>query len=656
MGNGSRPPRGETAFKRSAREGAGRLREAIAAGVKKDYRKAVSILEEIISGYEGPAEAFLYLGRALHVLGNHSRALAAFNDYIALNPQSPEGYFFAGRGCLALGFYPRAVQYLEKALAKNNKSGEIMALLGTALLKARRSQAAVETLQRAVEAAPEDPRIYRAYLNALFIRGIRLCRGENYALGSQMLRFALENGRDGPLLRLELGRASREMGFLEEAAEHYSQALKFSPGDPVIRWYRVSIYMELNKKAEALEDLSLIRSQGASLPDLPWDSGAVDRFMIRSFLEEGQWRRAADACRNRLKKGGNDPAIHAMYAEAQRRLRNYSAAENHLWRALETDQESLELWYALALTAWEGRSLKTLKTALENARTLGGDEEILSRFSLLYEIERSRKPLKLIGLLQEAIRAMGPDPELMYALGKNYLKTGLLEAAESWFAKTLFLTPRHEEAHLGRIAALEALFDEGGGRWGGKLAASYREYLEYWPDNRSIRRDEALFLVRTRKYGAASKKLEALLAWDPANPGLRRVLAYSYRKQGKYRSAAVYLKALLKERPRDIKLLLEYSGCVERAGGIQYARTILEKADPYFSGAPEIPTALGLLAYREGALERAFDHLLTAASRNKRDPRPWHWLFLIAQREGDRSGAERYEREYRRILGQGAAP
>ncbi|MDR0448002.1 MAG: tetratricopeptide repeat protein [Treponema sp.] len=640
----------ESEFRRSAREGEERLKAALAAGSRREYPKAVMILEEIIANYEGPAEAFLYLGRALHCLEYHSRALAAFNDYIAQKPHSYQGYFFAGRSCLVLGFFQRAINYLQQALLREKNNSQILALLGAALLKARRSGAAVEIFQQAVEIAPDDQRIYRAYLNALFIRALRLCKDEKYQLGIQMLHFVLENGRDGPLLRLELGRASRELGLLEEAVEHYTQAIHFSPEDPMIRWYRSSIYMELGRKTEAIEDLSIIRSQGAQLPDLPWTGILIDRFMIISFLKNGQWRRAADACRDWIKKRGSEPEIHAIYAEAQRNLKNYSAAENHLNRALEADGKSIQLWYALMLTAWEGRNFKTLKRALYTAKKLGGEKDLLSRFSILYESEHTQDTKRVITLLQKAIHSLGPEPELMYTLARSYLKIGLVEAAESWFSKTLVLQKRHEEAWLGLIAAREVLFEEGQKKSGKKLSLAYREYLENWPDNRSIRRDEAMFLVKTREYKTAVKKLEALLAWDPSNPGLRRVLAYSYRKLENYRSAAIYLRALLLEKPKDIGLLVEYCGCIERAGSVNYARMILEKAAAYFTKSSEIPTALGLLSYREGFPEKSFDYFREAISKNNKDPRPFHWMHLIAKKKGDLEGAGRYEREYQRIM------
>jgi tetratricopeptide (TPR) repeat protein len=622
----------------------------VEAGARRDYEKAVAILEEIVSEYEGPPEAFLFLGRALHCLGDYSRALAAFNDYAALKPRSFEGYLFAGRTCLVLKFYHRAVNYLEKALKRNKKNPDIMALLGVACLKSRRSAAAVEMLQNAVEHAPENQRFYRAYLNALFIRAIRVCRGDDYELGANMLRFVLDNGKDGPLIRLELGRACRNMGLLEEAAGHYTEAIAFSPRDPTIRWYRASIYMELGRNAEAVEDISIIRGEGVNVPDLPWTGILVDRFMITSLLEAGQWRRAADACREWLKRRDSTAEIHAMYAEAQRNLKNYPAATNHLRRALENEPERLQLWYAMILTSWEGKDLKTLKKALYTAKKLNGDAQILSRFSILYESETSPDPLRVSTLLQKAVHSLGPEPALMYALGKSYLKTGMLEAAVSWFAKTLYLVPSHEEASLGIIAAREQLFEEGEKDAARNLSLSYREYLDKWPDNRSIRRDEALFLIRITEYEQAAKKLEALLAWDSSNRGLRRVLAYSYRKMGRYRSASVYLRALLKEKPRDIKLLLEYCGCIERAGGLSYAKVILEKAYAAFAGSSEIPTALGLVAYREGNLERAYHFLTEAAERNRNDPRPYRWMALIAKGAGNAEGAARYEREYQRVI------
>ncbi|GHU84057.1 hypothetical protein FACS189473_0250 [Spirochaetia bacterium] len=699
----------------AAQEGREKLNRAIRAGVQRDYGKAVRILEDLISAFDAPPEAYLFLGRSLHALKDYSRALAAFTEFVRLRPRSPEGYRFAGRAYLTLGMPQQAALLLEKALkladgarhhpedACRPSDGYTMALLGTAYLKAKRSKQAADMLQRAVEAAaglPSSPgapagkplspaeqrRIYRAYLNALLIRGIRLCRQEQYALGMPMLRFVLDNGdeeaRNIPLLRLELGRACRETGLLDEAVEHYTQALNYAPDDTRIRWYRASILMSLGRSTEALQDLDRIRSsagEAQELPeDLPWNSDLVDRFMIRSFLENGEWRRAADAAKMLLKRGegGNQPAglaeqsasaaqpsvraaIHAMYAEAQRNLREYRSALNHLHRAIELDGHQIQLWYAMLLTAWEGEDWKSLKKALKSVKAMGGESEIIQRFSILLEVKTGipdgptteAEDRRIIALLQNAVRTLGPEPDLMYALAERYLKTGLLDAAITWFTKIILIRQDYERAYLGEIAAWEGLLKDGDGKAAKKLPAAYDRYLEIWPDNRSIRRDRALFLIRRGEFTKAAAELEALLPWEPANPTLRRVLAYAYRKTGRYREAAFFLKSLLKEKPEDTGLLLEYTGCLTRAGAAQYAMAVLEKAMALFSHSIEVSLTLGALFYREKKIERAFDIFREAAAKHTKDARPYQWMAKIARQLGETEGAARYDREAKNRLG-----
>ncbi|MDR0589388.1 MAG: tetratricopeptide repeat protein, partial [Spirochaetaceae bacterium] len=566
-----------------AAAGREKLNLAIQAGVERDYTRSVKLLEELLSEYDAPPEAYLYLGRSFHALKDYSRALAAFNDYLRLNPHSGEGYFFAGRTYAALGMPHKAVPLLRRALEYNPDNPSVLALLGISCLKSKHSASAVEVLQRAVEIAPDNKRIYHGYLNALFIRGVRLCRMENYELGIGMLRFVLDNGFDSLLLRLELGRAARELNQPEEALTHYTRAIHFAPRDPMIRWYRTSVLMALKRNGEALTEIEKIRSSlEGKLPNLPWNSELVDLFMIRSLLEAGEWRQAADSCRNWLKYRRADPLIHAMDAEALRNLGDRTSAKNHLERALELDPRQIQLWYTLIVNAWEDKDWKTLRWGLKNAKKFEGDGDLIQRFSVLYETATDNNDPRIIETLQGAIRSLGPDPELMYALGERYLKIGFIEAALSWFKKVMVIQKDHEKAYLGVIAAQEFFFKEGRPKAREGLQKAYRAYLKQWKDNYVIRRDQALFLVKIGEFEKAARDLEILLVWEPTNPTLRRVLAYSYRKSGRYREAAVFLKALLKEKPRDIKLLLEYTGCLERAGAGFYAAAVLEKARNLF--------------------------------------------------------------------------
>jgi tetratricopeptide (TPR) repeat protein len=644
---------------------------AIRAGVNRDYAEAARILEDLSAAADAPPEACLYLGRSYHALGDLPGALSAYSEFIRLKPDSPLGYFFAGRGYLALGMPRQAILFLESSLERGPGNVSALALLGTACLKARRSRAAVDILQQAVEAGvpgknispAEQKRIYRAYLNALFIRGIKLCRAEDYDAGMRMLDFVLKNGRNEvkniPLLRLELGRVCRETGRLAEAAAHYTEAINCAPGDTRIRWYRASILMALGRNEEALKDLEMIRRAGGreagGIPaHLPWNGELVDRFMIRSFLERGEWRRAADAARAWLKTRRPDPSIHAMYAEALRNLGNYESALNHLNRAAGLAGGEVRIWYAMLMTSREAGDWKTLRKALRKVRELSGDADIIRRFTALLEVKTAlptgetteAQDRRAVELLQKAIRIMGPDEDIMFLLGERCLKLGLLEAAVTWFTKIAAVNPGHERAFLGIIAAWEGLVRDGEAGAETRLLAAYRRCLERWPGNRAIRREFALLLVRRGDFAQAAAELETLLPREPGNPGLRRLVAYCYRKTGRCREAAFYLKGLLKEKPGDTGLLLEYSGCLARAGAAGYAIMVLEKALAVFDNLPfEAILSLGDLLYREKRIERAFDIFREAAAKSGGDPRPYRRMAAMSRELGNGEEARRYGRE-----------
>jgi tetratricopeptide (TPR) repeat protein len=266
--------------KKRKSQGRGKLALAIEEGKRRNYHKAAGLLQELISETDAPPEAWLLLGRSLHALGDYSRALAAYNDFIRQKPRSAEGYLFAGRSYLAAGLPYKAVPFLRKAVA-NNPAADAKALLGVAYLRSKHSEAAVQTLEEAVESAPENKRIYRAYLNSLLVRGTRLCRAENYDLGLQMLRFVSENMPeagvpDNPFIRLELGRAARETGHLDEALGHFTQALRLSGNDRGIRWSRVGVLMALGRNGEAKEEIDSVRSSGAWVPDTPMNKELGD--------------------------------------------------------------------------------------------------------------------------------------------------------------------------------------------------------------------------------------------------------------------------------------------------------------------------------------------------------------------------------------------
>ncbi|GAB1481577.1 hypothetical protein MASR2M78_03920 [Treponema sp.] len=499
-------------------------------------------------------------------------------------------------------------------------------------------------MQNAVELAPDDKRIYKAYLNALLVRGLRLIRGSETELGEQMLLFVLNNGLELPLPHLELGRLYKGAGRLTEALDQYDKAISLSPKDSKLHWYRASLLMALGKDEEARSELSILTDLGSEIPDLEWNAELVDRFLIRSLIEHKDWRRAAEACKVWLKKRKSDPTIHAMLAEALRNLGDYEAAFNHAQRAVESSKDT-EPRYALLLILYESEDWKQLKTELIKSERLGLDSEVLLRFTALLGAKTDPDDKKVISLIQEAIRQTGPAPELMFALAERYFRLGLSDLAENWYRKTRTIEKGHERAYLGEIAAAENLLEGGEEEAEDRLRLAYEEYLELWSDNLSIKREYALFLVRQGHYKGASEELRELLAWEPRNATLRRLLAYTYRKTKRYREAAVLLKGLLREQPRELEILMEYVACLQKAKAKEYALAVLEKALPLFPKNSVPVRALAELYLKNGKKEKAIEMYSKAAALSKTDSRSRRALAELYLSSGLGELAQRYENE-----------
>ena len=625
-----------------------KFEDAVRAGARREYGEAVRLLEEVLAKSDEFPEALLYLGRANHARGEYGRSIASFTDFLQQHPKSTIARLYLGRSYIAAGLPRRAIPYLLDAVERRPDDPSVVAMLALAFLKSRNSAKAVQYFERAVQLAPSDARVYRGYVNSLLVRGIRLARSGDGDLAAQMLDFAVRNGADGVLPRLELAKLFREAGDLRSALDHYDRAVEFSPGDPNLRWYRASALMALNEESAARREIDAIRSLGAEIPDVPWNAQLIDRFMIASLLSAARWKKASAACSAWLKKFGPDPAIHAMYAEALRGLGEYEAAENHARRAIAAAPGEAGLHYGLLLVLWEKRDWKAMRTELPAARRLGCDPETLLRFSALLASKTGSDDKAVVALVQDSIRKTGPAPELMFALASRYLRLGLADLAEPWYRKTLAVEADNESAAIGLIAALEVSVEEDAPGAAVRLVEAYESYTAAYPSNRKINREFALFLVRARLFKRAVPRLELLMAWEPTNRTLRRLLAYSYRKTERYRDAILILKLLLKERPNDESLLLELAHCLDKSGSAAQSIELLKRAIRFLprSGPPAL--ALGILLARSGKTEEALEAFREAASRAPNDPRPLRRMEVLYRKSGVEEFAEKYAAEARR--------
>ncbi|MDR2898306.1 MAG: tetratricopeptide repeat protein, partial [Spirochaetaceae bacterium] len=282
-----------------------RLREALEAGRRRDYRKAIEILEPLAAGTStagtspggtGAApEVFLYLGRSWHAKDNPSRAIQYLKIYIRLCPDDGAGWFFLGRSYLAAGRYPAAISALKKSFTLNSNSLDALGLLAAAYLKARNSAAALRFFELALTLAPDSPQLNQGYRNALFIEAVRTLRRGEAVLAAQMFSFLLRNGQEGVPLRLYSGHALRDSGQLEGALAQYQAACAIAPEDTSLVWYVISALFSLGRRGEAdalIGDLDPGEAEG--MVPQQWTEQMADVRIMREHVIGGKWQNAVE--------------------------------------------------------------------------------------------------------------------------------------------------------------------------------------------------------------------------------------------------------------------------------------------------------------------------------------------------------------------------
>ncbi|MBU0929042.1 MAG: tetratricopeptide repeat protein [Spirochaetes bacterium] len=612
------------------------LVKAQEAGARRDYSEAESILMRIVSETDTVPEAWLYLGRARHALGDYERALSSFSSFLEYRPDDGSGWFYTGRSYLSIGRAREAATCLRSCIDKGRAGAEPWALLGFAELRLKRSAKAVEALERAVGLAPSDARIFRAYLNALYVHAIRTMSRGDPASAIGMLAFVIANGLDGSAQRLYKARALRSQGRLKEAIEDIEEAIRYSPDDASLRLHAATLRFAAGDAQGAMSEIERSGVPAESREGSPWTADAIDRYRVLVALQAGDHRTALKAALDRIRNGESDAAIRAVAAQANYELGRFDRAAAHFKRAVEADPASPELRIGLAQSLWELGDYVGARSAAKAASSRGAKREDCQYIELLCDLKAGADAAALLPKVQALLKSRPGEPRLMMALGECLYRTGRPDLADAWFSDVLRLWPDDDLALLYRISVAESLGREEEAR------DRCSEYLAVFPDNSAIRKDYVDLLVRSESWEAAAAAIEDGYAYSGSR-GYDGVLAVCLRNSGRYREAAALYRGLLRADPKNPELLLGLSYSLYKSGAKSIAVDLLERGAAYIGKNAEPYLALGVLRSRQGEAEKAAAAFLRASELAPADPRPLRNLAKLYDKAGVPDTARHFE-------------
>jgi tetratricopeptide (TPR) repeat protein len=609
---------------------------ALEAGRNRDYPGAIALLKQVLLQTDQIPEALLYLGRAYHALSDFNRAVQVLHFFVRVHPDSAPGRFFLGRAYFCLGLPQPAVSELRQACVLDDQFVPALGLLGLALLRSGRPRAAVAAFERALKLEPGNQKLFTGYLNALLTQGVRSYYRGSYQEAREQLSLIARHRPDSLVAHLYLSSIYRELGETRQALHHLEEASRLAPMDPVLYMQKAVLHLQAGEHPAAYDQLRKgMKLLGGQAVDVQ-DAQQLLRLMTIVLFQNRRHREALECARRVLRHDYADADMHAIMAECFSSLGELGKARNHYLRALESCRDKPEFSYGLADVLWRQSEYQQLNTLLERLLKLNPGDEFAAYYRALCLPFLTAPSEETIPALQEQIRHRGPDPHLMYALGREYLRADLPKLAEGWFRRTLRRVENDEPSLRGLIQVYLATGDSEA------LAGAYAGYLAHCPGDLALRRDYADLLVKQKRYGPASAEIERILPHDPGNAQLRRMLAYAYRKSAKYTEAILLYRELLLESPRSRELLDPLLACLEQSGSRRAAMLILEKAVKLFKNDASLLQHLGELYLREQELERA-----SAAFREIISLHPQQWqahlsLAKIYRQQGNTAFAERF--------------
>jgi tetratricopeptide (TPR) repeat protein len=613
------------------------LERALMAGCARDYAKAETLLARIVAETDSIPQAWLWLGRARHAAGHAPKAIPVYIAYLERAPEDPAGWFFLGRSYLASGLNRSAWRCLKKANDLGRQDAETLSLLGFAALRLKKPAVARRYLESALSLAPDNRRIFRAYLNALFIEALHVLRQGDPETAAHMIGFVQGNGLDRPVQHLYRAKALRIAGRLAEALAELQLAMIQVPHDTSLRLQAAAIKLMLGDTGEALAELSAAGIQASPPRGAALSPQAVVRIRILAALKTADYQSALAAAIECIRSGDTDPALRAVAAQANFELKHYDRALAHYQRGIEADPASPELRLGLALSLWELQRYQDAQVAIRAAAARGAAADDCEYVELLCTAKLAGStPESIIGRTARLLESRRGDKRLMYVYAENLYKNQQPELAELWFSALLELTPHHESCMLYRIAIAESLGNQAA------ICQRYDEYLASFPDNAKLRHEYVTLLVSSQHWETAVQVIESGYAYERASRNLDCTLALCYRKCGKYKDAAVLYRKLLIQTPKDPELLMNLVWCIDRMGTKAVAMELLERGARWIGTDPALFMALGIFKARRNENEQAADAFAQAAELAPADPRPLRHLERLYRQSGVLDMAERY--------------
>lgn len=389
--------------------------------------KFKELLTEITPEQAARSAPLLVLrGDALLYTGKNDEAKQAYDQALALNPNSGNALLGLARYAAATQDAEAAERYVGDAVAKDPKNPDVHMARGTLL---RTQGKADEALAAFDQVLALDPHHRTAHIEKAYVE---ITRGKYPAAKAEI--DAADKNSPGSLL-VTYTRALYEFsqGKYAAAQDALQRVLKAAPDHMPSVLLAGASEMNLGSTQQAEQHLRKY------LETYPNDVYAR-KLLAQTLLKSSQPADAAATLAPTLENAGNDPQLLALAGESYMQVRDFGKASSYLEKAAALAPKAASVRTSLGLSKLaQGDQARGL-SELELATTL--DPKSTQAAMALIQTEVGLKHFDKAIAAAKTLQQQQPDnPQVYNMLGAVYMLTGDKAEARAAFEKAVALQP-----------------------------------------------------------------------------------------------------------------------------------------------------------------------------------------------------------------------
>ena len=536
-------------------------------------------------------EAYERLGKINSAQGNYQASITALETARTNGSDSTETLIDLSIAYFHVGQYQKGVAVLQRAIAANAQNSTSHHLLGKTYFMMGEFEKATRELQEALRLSPND-------YDAEYTLGLCYLKRKDVAQARQLYERMVDRLGNRPALRVLVGRAYRETGFLSESIEEFKKAIALDSKFPRVHYYLGLTYLYKDGASRIPDATEEFKIELTANPEEYF----ANFYLGILYIMDRKWDLAIGLLEKAVRKQPNNPDPYFHLGQAYQGAGRYPEAIEVLQKTIALNPSLTHNDYQVTTAHFRlGQSL------IKVGRTEEGQKELQISADLKakgFKLDEKRVGAFLNG---SNLPEQSGKTELVNAEGVIAEPPTLdpdmsekLKAEESYFTKVV--AAGHNS--IGLLRAEQQDFREASAQFA--LAAKWN------PTQEGLNYNLGLAYYKLEMYKEAIQPLEAELKIKPDNVGIKQLLGLSYFMTHNYAKASSLLTEVVRVKSQDAALYYPLALSLLKDGKLAAANEVIEQMVAVGANTPQLHILLSQAQYERGEVEKALEELRTA--------------------------------------------